>query len=313
VSAFDVLKGNVPSFLMGFIEDGFMLTPRDGCRAIYNNMTSFLQNATNQSLFLNATVTRVTRPHASESNGKITVHFTINGGPEQHIIGDKLVIAIPPTLENMERIGMELRPEEHAVFQHVTISPGYFSVEFETAENISLLTNSNTENVLGEPNFDIAPVPIFICEFVNASGNHGPCHGFGVSTKKTNVTEMTDRVIHQTELMNLLPHAVNFTVLEVIEHEGYFPHFVQQALQNDPTLYGKVNALQGSFNTFWIGAAESYADGTLVIEHTYRIAQEHFAAESYRRDLSAGEKVTVNTAVQNAVRRFNRLGRSRFG
>jgi hypothetical protein len=314
VSAWDVLKGSVPSFLMGFIEDGFMLTPRDGCRAIYNNMTQLLQSAPHR-LFLNATVTKVIRPHASSnSHGKITVHFKVNGGAEQHLIGDELVMAIPPTLENMEKIGMTLQSEEHAVFQHMRVSPGYFGVEFESAEVTPVLTNSNTQNLFGEANFDITPVPIILCEFINASGNQGPCHGFAVSTHKTNVTEMTERVIHQTELMDLLPNSVNFTLTSIVEHEGYFAHIEQQALENDPTLYGKLNALQGLFDTYWIGAGSSYADRTLAIEHANSIAQAHFGSVVMRRDLSEGETGTINNmALENAVKFVNRLGRSRFG
>jgi hypothetical protein len=279
-SAWAGLRGNVPSFLMGLIEEDWLFTMKHGCRAIYDNITDYLQNVTNQSVFLNANVTKVTRPKGAPSHGNVKVQFKINNeGPELHILGKHLVIAIPPTLENLWF--MDLEPEEIALFQHIDVHPGYYGAQFEVEENVALISNSKTTNAAnyGEPNFGLTPVPFFLCDF----GNQGPCNGFAVALNTTTQEEMESRISHQLRLMSLLPNPVNMTLIEVVQHKNYFGHVKFTSLQQDPTLYGKLEARQGELNTYFIGSTFSYADRTLAIEYANLIAQDAFPPASRRK------------------------------
>jgi len=300
-SAWAGLRGNVPSFLMGFIEEGWLFTMKHGCRAIYDNITNHLQNVTNQNVFLNANVTKVTRPKGASSNGNVMVHFRINNeGPEHHIIGKRLVIAIPPTLENLWF--MDLQPEEIALFQHITVSPGYYGVQLEVQENVTLLSNSKTTNAAnyGEVNFDFAPISTFLCDF----GNLGPCHGFAVALHTTTQGEMEARITDQLELMSVLPNPVNMTLTEVVEHKNYFGHVKFASLQQDPTLYGQLERRQGELNTYFIGSTFSHADRTLAIEYANLVAQDAFPPASRRMERREPEAITTH---QNPIKKLIRM------
>lgn len=282
ISAFHVLRGVYGSFLMTFVEEGWMFTAKHGCQEMYDNITNYLrQGEENENVFFNARVKKITRPKGEPSNGKVTVQFRIgDNGPVQHLVGDFLVIAIPPTLENMNSIGLKLASEETALFQHMVVSPGYFGAKFENvSRNFSSLTNVNLQDALGQLDPEVTPVPFIQCEFGNASA----CHGFVISSTDSNVTDAADRVSYQLQLMALLPEPVTMVLTEVVEHHSYFPHVPVGVIQANPNYYGQFNARQGLQKTLYWGAGPAYAGGTVVIEHANRLVQRFFPAPVERR------------------------------
>jgi len=217
-------------------------------------------------------------------NGKITVHYYDSNGQQQHVIGDSLVIAIPPTLDNLQKIGLNLQQQEYNVFKSMQVVPGYYGFSFTAQQNFQSISNVNTQDPLGELDVELAPVPLFFCDF----GNTSLCNGFAISAEPLNTSDMADRITHQMEIMSLLtPTPVDLSVVEVISHTGYFPHPTAQVLQQNPGYYGNLNALQGTTKTFWIGAGPSTAATTITIEHGHLLRQQFFPAQGNRRELPA--------------------------
>jgi len=282
-----MLRGNVGSFLMAVVEPGWMCHLKNGCRPAYDNITDYLNSGDDgDRVFLNANITNVKRPQgSSNNNGKITVSFEV--GSEKHkIITDMLIVAFPPTLENFQKIGMDLFPEEMAVFEFVEVSNGYYGVSLQCQESITLLSNTNLEDPLGELNLAATPMPIYLCDYCNQS----LCHSFAVSTDKVALSVMEDRIDHQSDLADALPTPVHCVRDEVVEHSGYFPHVKQAVLAANPNVYGQAKALNGlsnsstcPHNTCFTGAYYSYADRTLGIEETNLLAQRVCPPLSRRR------------------------------
>jgi len=275
-----VLKGVYGSFLMTFVEQGWMFTAKRGCREMYDNITNYLRlDEEDENVYLNARVSKITRPRGEPGNGKVTVQFRVGDGPVRHLVGDYLVIAIPPTLENLNKIGLKLADEEKDLFQHMEVSPGYFGAKFENVSvNFTSLTNTNLQDPLGQIDPDITPVPFFQCRFGNASA----CNGFVISSSDTNLTDAADRITHQLQLMTLLDQPVSMTLTDLVEHENYFPHIPVEVTQAKPDYYGQINARQGMLKTLYIGAGPTYAGGTVVIEHANRLVQEFLPADGRR-------------------------------
>jgi hypothetical protein len=280
VSAYHILKNLPGSFLMNTIEEGWMFTMKRGCGELYQNITRYLQADDENNVILNADTFKVTRPHG-QGNGKVTVHYRDSNGAVQHVIGDYVVVAIPPTLANMQKIGLKLEKEEEDVFKSMQVVPGYYGFSCNAQQNFSSLSNVNLQDSLGELDVELAPVPFVLCDFGNAS----MCNGFSLSVEPLNQTDMTDRISQQFEIQTLLPTPVNLTLIEVVEHTGYFPHPAASVIQQNPGYYGDLNALQGQSKTLWIGAGPSTAATTIVIEHGHLLRQQFFPDQEGRRVL----------------------------
>lgn len=269
-----------------------------GCRQAYDNITNYIGADADSDVFVNASVFKVTRPNG-HGHGKVTVHFQVNDGTPQVVTGDWLVVAIPPTLENLAAIGLTLRAEEYALMQHFEVSPGYWGIKFSLGENVAGFSNANSRDPLGELNLTAAPLVNFYCEFNNESS----CSGNAVAANAAQdvLAGVDGQCVAMTEMSPLPLHV---TVTEARLHDGYYPHVQSSVLQANPSFFGQLNALQKTAQTVWIGAGPSTAAHTNVIEHGHRVRKTILPDRATRRDFAENGLCDVSLARKPDWRAF---------
>jgi hypothetical protein len=255
-----------PSIMLSSIEGNLFFGMFGGCKSVYDSIMARLQNTTQQSLFLNATITKVTRPEVN-SNGVSTVHFKLNNGRHQKITADKIVIAIPQFIENLEFL--DLDDQEKAVFEKVEYSQGYFALQLEKHDNTTFSTilnrNFNNTEHYFEPSF-----PAVTFQFPGSSKFYT---SFGVSIDDISDEEMRDIIENNLLQQSLLPNPVNMSLVKMIRHI-YFPHFNGTTLR-DYNPYEDLKNLQNRRNCFFVGQLPTYPDSTWVANYCYELVRDY--------------------------------------
>lgn len=261
----------LPIYLRATNEGGILFTPFEGCQALYNGIAAYLQptGSPTQNVYYNSTITKITRPGVS-SPGVSTVHFTSNG-QSQLIIANKVIIAIPQTLFNLNLIGMDLNAEEVAAFNRVIINPGFFALELQGVLPYPAVDMMNFSNVVGyqEPTY-----PTIATLYPGFASIGAPVLA-GLATGNITYNQMLAIVqANITQMKTMSPAPLDLTLLQMIQHTDYFPHFPQSALATSP--WKRIYDLQGKRNTFWLGALPTFADTTLIVDYAYRIVNQNF-------------------------------------
>ncbi|KAL5429097.1 hypothetical protein PMIN06_004729 [Paraphaeosphaeria minitans] len=184
---------------------------------------------------------------------------------------DSLIFAFPPSITNLERMGLDLTEEEHDVFSEV-VTHNYYSsaVEFELPFGVSYVANSSNSSV--PPPNNMEPVAVLR---LNAVSNVSTSWSWG----KDNVyeSESTARDILQTTLSKINKDPRNMTAqsepvdsdeIKAFRKWDYFPHFGSEALRNGA--YGYLNRLQGCNKSFWA----SGLGGMEIVEWAIRAGQD---------------------------------------
>ncbi|OAG12923.1 FAD/NAD(P)-binding domain-containing protein [Paraphaeosphaeria sporulosa] len=184
---------------------------------------------------------------------------------------DSLIFAFPPSIANLERVGLDLTEEEHDVFSEV-VTHNYYSsaVEFELPFGVSYIANSSNSSV--PPPNDMEPVAVLR---LSAASNVSTSWSWG----KDNVyeSESTAREILQTTLSKINKDPRNMTAqsepvdsdeIKAFKKWDYFPHFGSEALRNGA--YGYLNRLQGCNKSFWA----SGLGGMEIVEWAIRAGQD---------------------------------------
>lgn len=144
-------------------ESGFVVT--NGTQALFDGIARWLGP---RKVKTSVTIERTIRPpchrgrfgqFSDEECGPVKIHYTTADGRKVTAYGKRLVLAMPQTLDNIASIGLQLTPEEYAVFSQVTTRV-YAAMLLNVSGALDqlstgfILTNIGTRN----PPFDF-PVP----------------------------------------------------------------------------------------------------------------------------------------------------------
>lgn len=163
-----------------------------------------------------------------------------------------LIVALPPTIENLERAGLDLTEAENDVFKHVGVH-NYFSsaVKLELPFGVSYIADAKNESV--PPPAEGGPVAVLRLSNdsdVSTSWSWGPYGEFE--------SESSARALLQTTLSKINKDPRNLTAqaeplckndIRAFRKWDYFPHFDSAPLKAGA--YAKLNKLQGCKKTYW--------------------------------------------------------------
>ncbi|OCK73380.1 FAD/NAD(P)-binding domain-containing protein [Lepidopterella palustris CBS 459.81] len=190
---------------------------------------------------------------------------------EHQQICSSVIVAFPPTLDNLDKAGLDLTNSEKEVFAAVGVH-NYFSavVEFNLPYGVSYIGSSSSPAVPppndGEP---VAVLQLFPTSQIATSWSWGPYRQFE--------SKWEARDLLKTTLSKINKDPTNATAMSVPVSEkdirtfrkwDYFPHFDSPELKNG--WYGKFNALQGKDKTFWT----SGLNGMETVEWAIRAGQD---------------------------------------
>jgi hypothetical protein len=185
-----------------------------------------------------------------------------------------LIMAFPPTIENLERAGLDLTEEENEVFQDVLVH-NYFSsaVEFDLPFGVSYIAEARNEaNATVPPPNDGEPVAVLhLSERSNLSvaWSWGPDEEFVSESSARNLLQTTlSKINKDPRDMTAQAEPVCPADIRAFRKWDYFPHFGSEALRNDA--YAKLNKLQGCSKTFWASGLQ----GMETVEWAIRAGQD---------------------------------------
>jgi hypothetical protein len=182
-----------------------------------------------------------------------------------------LIMAFPPTVENLERAGLDLTEEENDVFKDVVVH-NYFSSAVELALPYGVSYIAKSKNITVAPPNDGGPVAVL--RFSQQS-NVSTAWSWGPDDEY--VPEKSTRQLLQTTLSKLNKDPRNMSAMAeplcpsdipAFRKWDYFPHFGTEALRKDA--YAKLDNLQGCSRTFWA----SGLNGMETVEWAIRAGQD---------------------------------------
>ncbi|KAI4695721.1 hypothetical protein J4E81_006049 [Alternaria sp. BMP 2799] len=162
-----------------------------------------------------------------------------------------VIFAFPPSIENLERVGVDMTEQEHDTFNNITTHQYYSSaVELELPFGVSYIANSTDETV--PPPNDGEPVAVLHLSKesnVSVAWSWGP-YDFQTQAAAENL------LIDSLSKVNKDPRNSTEPSQPFCEDDvkafkkwDYFPHFEGDALSNGA--YAKLNKLQGQKKTYY--------------------------------------------------------------
>lgn len=182
-----------------------------------------------------------------------------------------LIFALPPTIENIERAGLDLTEEEYNVFKDVGIH-NYFSsaVKLKLPFGVSYIADAKNESVpppaYGGP---VAVLRLSNHSDISTAWSWGPYKEFESESSARALLQTTLSKINK-DPRNLTATAtpLNSTDIRAFRKWDYFPHFDSAPLRKGA--YKKLNKLQGCKKTYWA----SGLNGMELVEWAIRAGQD---------------------------------------
>lgn len=246
-----VMKYFPPISVNNYLFGGEVTSANFDNQALYNAALAKIGN--NTSAFLSSKVTAIER----DANG-VKVAFTNPSGPKL-ILAKELLIAIPPKIEKLESISLDLTANETALFSQFNNSYYWDMV----IRNAGIPDNASINN--WDPSAPLGIPPLSgIYEF-GSTGLPGLHVSYYCSPHY-----MSDEEVKADVLATLarISAANGFPTNGTPEFVGFHNHapflltVSTEAIQDG--FYEKVNALQGVDNTWWTGAAWQTEDSSLI-------------------------------------------------
>ncbi|KAK2012849.1 FAD/NAD(P)-binding domain-containing protein [Colletotrichum eremochloae] len=249
------IKGLGPGLLQSLFGE-FILSGNGDTRALYNAAAAELGD----SVLLNSGIVEVQRDVKIDNvtTSGVTVLVQQPNQPEKLIRARKLLIAIPPTLENVANY--DLSSEEYALFSKFSALGYWAGVATIPGLNYSL-TNIGIQDPFHQP----------VIPGTNGFNTAGSPNDFlvAVGFQDTNYTEADAKAVLVKNLATLaavgaVPHDAAQTVKfpYCSDHKPYNLRVSAKEIQGG--FYGKLLALEGARNTYWAGAAFSGHNSGLV-------------------------------------------------
>lgn len=182
-----------------------------------------------------------------------------------------LIMAFPPTIENLERAGLDLTEEENEVFKDVGVH-NYFSSAVELRLQYGESYIAQAENVTVPPPNDGEPVAVLRLDErsnISTSWSWGPYREFESEASARNLlVETLSKINKDPKNATEEPTPLDSDDVRAFRKWDYFPHFDTEPLRNDA--YGKLNRLQGCSKTFWASGLQ----GMETVEWAIRAGQD---------------------------------------
>lgn len=182
-----------------------------------------------------------------------------------------VVLAFPPTIENLRIAGVDLRPEEEAVFAPVRVH-NYFSsaVEMSVPYNVSYIASSTSPQEpppnVGEP---VALLRLDPSSPVVTSWSWGPDDRSQSAEEARDILSIAlSQVNKDPRIPGEVSSALKSEDVKTFRKWDYFPHFDSAELRGG--WYQKLSALQGQSNTYWV----SGLNGMETVEWVVRASQD---------------------------------------
>jgi hypothetical protein len=183
---------------------------------------------------------------------------------------DSIIFAFPPSIENLERAGLDITEEEQAVFGNVSTIQYYSSaVEFNLPFGVSYIANSSSP-ALPPPN-DGEPVAVLRLDErsnISVAWSWGPYEFQTEDAARRLLIESLSDINKDPRNATEKPEPVTDSDVKAFKKWDYFPHFDSQPLKDGA--YDKFNRLQGHKKSYWA----SGLNGMELVEWAVRGAQD---------------------------------------
>jgi hypothetical protein len=279
VPACDVFKNWLPSGMLAAIRAGNYFFALGGDTEVFGNMTQRFMSRPKPSLFVNATVTRVKRPGAGDSNGPVKVWFTqthANGTvSEQLIFARYLVLGLPQYPGNLDF--MDLRPAEVAAYANLSYTVYY-----------QLQMSSNTTqdplyfmNFLNNENYYMPSLPSVTAVFNYQAGpTINTRSGFGFKLGRTSMSLDEVRSEFEGQLAQLANYGIYITLDEITPHD-FYTHFNATCLTHcshtGSGCWQGIYDLQGQWRTFRVGKSIGFEDHMPLVYTALAVSEQIIA------------------------------------
>jgi hypothetical protein len=182
-----------------------------------------------------------------------------------------LIFAFPPTIENLERAGLDMTEQEHDVFKDVATN-NYFSsaVELALPFGVSYIANSSAPGVpppdIGEP---VAVLRLSAESNVSTAWSWGPDGDFKSEKSAREQLNVTMSALNKDPRNTTAQgEALTQSDIRAFRKWDYFPHFNTEPLKNGA--YDKLNKLQGCNRSYWASGLQ----GMEIVEWAIRAGQD---------------------------------------
>jgi hypothetical protein len=198
-----------------------------------------------------------------------------------------LIMAFPPTIENLERAGLDLTEEENTLFGGV-VTHNYFSsaVEFELPFGVSYIAKS--ANITVPPPNDNEPVAVLrLDERSNISTSwswgpdaSGPEAEFVANRTAQNIAnEVLSKINKDPRNATEASEPLDSTDIRSFRKWDYFPHFGSEPLRNDA--YAKLDKLQGCTRTYWASGLQGMETVEWAIRAGQHVVEGYLLKDGY--------------------------------
>ncbi|RDI78266.1 hypothetical protein Vi05172_g11772 [Venturia inaequalis] len=188
-----------------------------------------------------------------------------------------IIMAFPPTTENLDAVGLDYTPAERALFPHVGVENYYSSaVRLKVPFGTSYIASSASPGV--PPPATGAPVALLVLSNVSdisTTWSWGPYREHqSIDTAYALLKETLSKVNRDPRNASTLSVPVDDGDIEDFRKWDYFPHFDTPALAAGA--YAKFNALQGCEKTFWASGLNGMETVEWAIRGAQDIVSSHF-------------------------------------
>ena len=248
-----VMKYFPPVSVDNYLFGGELTSANDDNQALYDSALAKIGS----SAFLSSQVLAIERDASS-----VKVLINTPSGPKL-IIAQQLVIAIPPKIEKLESIGLDLTSTETNLFCQFNNSYYWDMVISNSGipDNVSI-NNWDPSAPLGIP----ALPGIYEFGSTGLPGLHVSYYSSPYSLTNEEVKEDVLATLARITTANGYPTNGTPEFVEFHNHQPFLLTVSTEAIQNG--FYNQVNALQGTKNTWWTGAAWQTQDSSLIWNFT---------------------------------------------
>ncbi|KAF2869651.1 hypothetical protein BDV95DRAFT_608490 [Massariosphaeria phaeospora] len=182
-----------------------------------------------------------------------------------------LVLAFPPTLDNLQNVGLDLTQAEHNVFSKVGVHNYYSSAyKFDMPFGVSYISSSPSP--FAPPPSDGQPVAVLRLNAksdISTAWSWGPYRAFQSEAYARDLLQSTMSALNKDPRNATAPsRPLHDDDIRAFRKWDYFPHFDSEPLRNG--VYDEFNALQGEGKAYWA----SGLNGMETVEWTIRGAAE---------------------------------------
>ncbi|KAF2435249.1 FAD/NAD(P)-binding domain-containing protein [Tothia fuscella] len=163
-----------------------------------------------------------------------------------------VVLAFPPTADNLKAAGLDATSAENDLFKLVGTNNYYSAaVNLKVPYGVSYIESSEAPNVpppnVGEP---VALLVLHNTSSIATTWSWGPYRQYQSESDAYNLLQQTlSKINKDPRNLNSMSVGVTSSDIRAFRKWDYFPHFDTPDLKNDA--YGKFNALQGQRKTYY--------------------------------------------------------------